>query len=153
MINQVEAKPGLGMTYDTSLSPAPAPESQGESVAAPAEVGQVGGTSWIRRSVALRKADSDAIKAIAQAEGCTYEFAMRRLITQCLARPVQVVGTLDGFQNFLARQNATAHKDFLTLCAGLGDTSFPSEIAQQYELMTLLSRCQGLIGNYLEQGA
>ena len=44
MINQVEAKPGLGMTYDTSLSPAPAPESQGESVAAPAEVGQVGGT-------------------------------------------------------------------------------------------------------------
>lgn len=39
------------------LSPAPAPESQGESVAAPAEVGQVGGTSWIRRSVALRKAD------------------------------------------------------------------------------------------------
>lgn len=45
MINKVEAKPGLGMTYDTSLSPAPAPESQGESVAAPAEVGQVGGTS------------------------------------------------------------------------------------------------------------
>ena len=86
MINQVEAKPGLGMTYDTSLSPAPAPESQGESVAAPAEVGQVGGTSWIRRSVALRKADSDAIKAIAQAEGCTYEFAMRRLIVEGLAR-------------------------------------------------------------------
>lgn len=124
MINQVEAKPGTGMSYDLSfpancpackeslhpwlgatggkcsvcinphcsagaehprLSPAPAPESQGESVAAPAEVGQVGGTSWIRRSVALRKADSDAIKAIAQAEGCTYEFAMRRLIVEGLA--------------------------------------------------------------------
>lgn len=47
MFNQVEAKPGLGMTYDTSLSPAPAPESQGESVAAPAEVGQVGGTQSV----------------------------------------------------------------------------------------------------------
>lgn len=44
MIKPVEAKPGTGMSYDTSLSPAPAPESQGESVAAPAEVGQVVGT-------------------------------------------------------------------------------------------------------------
>ena len=59
MINQVEAKPGTGMSLALNLcprcknflvpcpdclSPAPAPESQGESVAAPAEVGQVGGT-------------------------------------------------------------------------------------------------------------
>lgn len=68
------------------LSPAPAPESQGESVAAPAEVGQVMDTSWIRRSVALRKAHSDQIKAIAQADDCTYEFAMRRLILEGLAQ-------------------------------------------------------------------
>lgn len=45
MIKPVEAKPGTGMTYDTSLSPAPAPTSPSESVAAPAEVGQVVGTS------------------------------------------------------------------------------------------------------------
>ncbi len=67
------------------LSPAPAPESQGESVAAPAEVGQVGGTSWIRRSVALRKTHSDQIKAIAESLDGTYEFAMRRLIVEGLA--------------------------------------------------------------------
>lgn len=44
MIKPVEAKPGTGMTYDTSLSPAPATTSLGESVAAPAEVGQGLGT-------------------------------------------------------------------------------------------------------------
>lgn len=73
----------------------------------------------------------------------------------CICKPeaLQVRGTLDGFQSFLARQNAAAHKDFLTLCAGLGDSSLPSEIAQQYEFMTLLHRCQDLIGNYLEQCA
>lgn len=100
MINQVEAKPGTGMSLAPNLcprcknflvpcpdclSPAPAPESQGESVAAPAEVGQVGGTSWIRRSVALRQTHSDQIKAIAEALDCTYEFAMRRLIVEGLA--------------------------------------------------------------------
>lgn len=40
MIKAIQLKPGTGMT----LSPTPAPTSPSESVAAPAEVGQVAGT-------------------------------------------------------------------------------------------------------------
>lgn len=45
MIKAIQAKPGTGM----SLSPPPAPTSPSESVAAPAEVGQVGGTPTLEQ--------------------------------------------------------------------------------------------------------
>lgn len=43
MIKAIQAKPSTGMTF----SPPPAQKSPSESIAAPAEVGQVGGTSLV----------------------------------------------------------------------------------------------------------